>query len=264
MKNKLFLQTLKKLGKRLGYKLIDAESPSELLLELLQYREGGDAISRSREQEFLAFVLRHYRDSHAQIFQDLFVLFSVGEKREGFFVEFGATDGITLSNTFLLEKSYGWNGILAEPARGWHEQLRHNRGCHIDTRCVWSKSEEELHFNEAAERELSTIEGFSDTTGRSKAERHYERYVVQSISLNDLLESHDAPRHIDYLSIDTEGSELSILSGFDFSCHDIHVITVEHNRTPERKKIHGLLQSKGYVRIFEGFSQWDDWFIKSA
>ena len=55
--------------------------------------------------------------SYAQIQQDLFILCELNFKRNGFFVEFGATDGIKLSNTYLLEKEFGWTGVLVEPAR---------------------------------------------------------------------------------------------------------------------------------------------------
>jgi FkbM family methyltransferase len=264
MRDEFTLRKLKQLGKKLGYRLIDTNKPAELFVELGKYREENEAVKKSAEHDFLAFVIHHYDASKAQIFQDLFVLFILGEKRDGYFVEFGATNGITLSNTYLLENSYGWKGVLAEPARSWHEQLRRNRKCITDTRCVWSQSGARLEFNEVAEGELSTIEAFSNADGHSAARKQGEKYDVQTISLNDLLESCGAPHCIDYLSVDTEGSELTILSNFDFSKYDIRIITVEHNFTPEREKIHALLRSKGYIRTFEGFSQWDDWYIKAA
>lgn len=74
--------------------------------------------------------------STAQLRQDVFALGAVGSRRNGYFVEFGATDGISLSNTFMLETMFGWSGVLAEPGRGWHSSLRKNRNCSIDTRCV--------------------------------------------------------------------------------------------------------------------------------
>ena len=73
---------------------------------------------------------------HSQLKQDLFVLLETGFKRGGYFVEFGATNGIDLSNTYLLEREFGWTGILAEPATAWHEALQRNRNAIIDTDCV--------------------------------------------------------------------------------------------------------------------------------
>lgn len=263
MRDRFILRKLRQFGKKFGLKLIDANSPAALFCEVMKYREGGEAEHKSREHEFLAYVSRNLSSSQAQLCQDLFALFLTEEKRNGYFVEFGATNGVTLSNTYLLETSWGWSGILAEPARGWHEDLKKNRRCQIETRCVWSKTGEQLEFNEVAEGELSTISQFSGSDGHSAARKQGQQYAVDTISLNDLLEKHNAPFDIDYMSVDTEGSEYSILSHFDFSRHNIRLITVEHNFTDDREKIYVLLCSKGYKRIFEGFSQWDDWYVKA-
>ena len=64
-----------------------------------------------------AFCLSHMQASPAQLFQDLFALFALNLKKNGVLVEFGATNGVNLSNTVLLERQFGWTGILAEPAR---------------------------------------------------------------------------------------------------------------------------------------------------
>jgi len=104
--------------------------------------------------------------SKAQLRQDMFVLFETNWKRGGFFVEFGATNGIDLSNTYLLEMAYGWQGILAEPARLWHADLMTNRRrAKIETQCVWKASGASLRFNEAKAPELSTIQDFSACQG---------------------------------------------------------------------------------------------------
>jgi hypothetical protein len=81
---------------------------------------------------------------------------------------------------------------------------------------------------------------------------------LRTTSLHDLLVAHGAPRDIDYLSLDTEGSELEILSAFPFDRWRIRCITVEHNFTPARAAIRGLLESRGY-RWRE--AQWDDWYV---
>jgi FkbM family methyltransferase len=189
-------------------------------------------------------------------------LFLLEEKRDGYFVEFGAMDGIEWSNTFLLENKYGWRGIVAEPARCWHQELTRNRTCLIDRRCVWSASGETLQFNETTEALYSTIDALSGSDLHAKRRQDGKRYPVETISLSDLLRVHDAPTDIDYLSIDTEGSEFVILDSFLPSQHQIRVITVEHNYTHQRSTIHGLLTSWGYKRVFEELSMWDDWYIK--
>jgi len=201
--------------------------------------------------------------SKAQLHQDIFVLLTTNFKRNGFFVEFGATNGIDLSNTYLLEKSYGWKGILAEPAKIWHDDLSKNRNVNIDFSCVWSKSNNVVTFNMVDSAELSTISEFSDRDHHAKARQNGVTYDVKTISLNDLLEKYDAPQQIDYLSIDTEGSEFEILNNFDFSKHEISIISCEHNFTHDREKIFKLLSDNGYIRKFTGFSKWDDWYFKA-
>jgi len=200
--------------------------------------------------------------SKAQLHQDIFVLLVTNFKKNGFFVEFGATNGVELSNTLLLEKSYGWNGILAEPARIWHKDLLKNRKASIETNCVWKTSGDIVNFNMVDMAELSTITEFSDRDGHHKQRENGMTYDIETISLNDLLKKHNAPKQIDYLSIDTEGSEFEILNNFDFNEYNISIITCEHNYTDDREKIFSLLSSNGYTRRFTGFSKWDDWYLK--
>ena len=200
--------------------------------------------------------------SKSQIWQDIFVLAFLGFKRGGFFVEFGATNGVELSNTYLLEKEFGWTGILAEPGRLWHSSLRENRTSIIDTRCVWVSSNESLEFVEAAE--LSTIKSFSESDGHADARQDGAIYCVPTVSLEELLSNHDAPMDIDYLSIDTEGSEFDILRSFDFSKYHIRIITCEHNYQANREAIYELLTKNGFHRVLENVSQWDDWYIHES
>jgi FkbM family methyltransferase len=222
----------------------------------------GVAFVLSRPEQHAHQLLSLLDHSTAQLRQDLFVLSETDFKKNGYFVEFGATNGVALSNTLLLEKDFGWNGILAEPASCWHEALRRNRSVNIDTSCVWRESNLMLEFNEADSAELSTIHLYSDADRHKEERSRGRRYKVATISLVDLLEKFGAPRKIDYLSIDTEGSEFEILSNFDFDKYEFKIITCEHNFSAKRQEIYELLTRRGYVRTMEEYSRWDDWYIK--
>lgn len=231
-------------------------------------------LSDNEKQAIYPYILL----SKSQIAQDLFVVSqSSSPEFPRFFVEFGATDGIKLSNTYILEKYLGWQGIVAEPAKIWHNQLIKNRSCAIDFNCVTSSSGKLVEFLEAspdpndemASAELSSISSFAESVDNQDEHterrlRNSKKYMVPTISLNDLLLKHSAPRDMGYLSIDTEGSELSILKTLDFDQYSFRVITVEHNYiNKNRESIHSLLSSHQYRRVFEDISLWDDWYVLS-
>lgn len=257
---------LRKAIGKIGYSIISNVSLASIQSRLLEAEESKYAIQLlgllqamrvSNVERFMKFG----KMSTAQLLQDLFVLEHLNFKKEGFFVEFGAADGIRHSNTYVLEKEFNWTGILAEPATIWHEPLQRNRSARVDTRCVWSESGNNLEFSEDASAELS-----SATEDRNHGIHESRRvdsrsYQVVTISLKDLLLESNAPKEIDYLSIDTEGSEYRILEAFDWNEYRFHVITVEHNFSEERVLISELLKSVGYKQVYVELSKFDDWYI---
>jgi FkbM family methyltransferase len=200
--------------------------------------------------------------SNSQLGQDALVLWLLEEKNNGYFVEFGAADGVNISNTFLLEKDYGWSGILCEPARVYKDRLSANRKCTIVDKCVYSKSGDIISFFESENEELSTISSYKESDLHSVSRINGLTYDVETISLSDLLNNFSAPDIIDYLSMDTEGSEFDIIKEYDFSRH-INIITVEHNYSSNREKINKFLEEKNFIRIFDSISEWDDWYINA-
>jgi FkbM family methyltransferase len=225
---------------------------------LSEYKPGQDV---QLDQED-AKLIRAIRTSKSQLGQDIFVLCQTGFKSNGYFVEFGATNGVDLSNSYVLEKEFGWNGIVAEPASRWHPELKRNRGCNIETECVWSKSNVVLTFNEADWGELSTINLLSGSDSHHLTRESGKTYNVNTISLTDMLDKYGAPRRIDFLSVDTEGSEFEILNNFDFNKYQFGVIVCEHNYTPKREEIYSLLTANGYVRKCQDISEFDDWYVR--
>lgn len=198
----------------------------------------------------------------SQLGQDLWILESTNNKRNGFFVDFGATDGKTINNTFFLETKYDWKGIVAEPNPVYHKELENNRNCIIVKDAVFTSSGEVIDFDIVSASDLSTISGYGKDDEYQMAREQHETIKVKTISLFDLLENNSAPNDIDFLSIDTEGSEYDILEAFfkdDISKkYNIQYITVEHNYTNSREKIYKLLENNGYMRECEMY--WDDFY----
>ena len=236
---------------------------AEALEVLVALRDQTSATSSDEHLAFLNFCLANVSRSSGQFLQDLWVAYELRSMRGGFFVEFGASDGLSGSNSWFLERELGWKGILCEPGRVWYPRLRTNRAGPIDDRCVWSRSGQQVTFNEPSISVHATIDSYADADMHAETRRDGRRYLVDTVSLNDLLAHWDAPRRIDYLSIDTEGSELDILTAFDFEARDVRLITVEHNFSPARQPLFDLLSVKGYRRRFEKLSNVDDWYVKA-
>lgn len=189
----------------------------------------------------------------SQFLQDLWVAYILncwngeGEPNNpGFFVEFGAFDGITLSNSYFLEKALNWNGIIAEPNPEVFAKIKGFRSCHTDQSCVWSRGGETIVFNKVAGNEiLGTVDQFSQSDKNASIRIKGRNTInVKTKSLSELLDEFEAPRVIDYISIDTEGSEFKILQHFDFDKYSFKVLSVEHNEQPEEKSAIRLLLSK--------------------
>tara|TARA_B100000989_G_scaffold259936_1_gene210336 strand:+ start:37 stop:864 length:828 start_codon:yes stop_codon:yes gene_type:complete len=204
----------------------------------------------------------------SQLYQDVFASFIIDKNFNKTFLEFGATDGIDLSNTYVLEKNFGWNGSLSEPSPQWHKNLKNNRpNCNIITKCIWSKSGEVLDFFESDVGVLSTISEYKESDKVSIPGNTIERVrsgklvKVETISLNDVIHKSFNSVAPSYISIDTEGSEYEILRFFNFKKFRPVVFTIEHNFTEIENKIDGLMFENDYVRIFKEFTAFDAWYI---
>tara|TARA_B100001094_G_scaffold325262_1_gene379293 strand:- start:760 stop:1866 length:1107 start_codon:yes stop_codon:yes gene_type:complete len=197
--------------------------------------------------------------SNSQLNQDLWVLRTLNQKEEGFFIEIGAANGIVISNTLKLEKEYNWKGLCIEPSTQYSNLVK-NRNCICDNNCIGETTGEFIDFIED-----QTYDEFSLYSGIEKQLNCHTPKGFKSkkitVSLTTILEQYDCPIVIDYLSIDTEGSEYSILKSFDFKKYTIKCITVEHNfQEDNRLKIRELLVRNGYIWHSLEDSKWDDWY----
>jgi FkbM family methyltransferase len=225
-------------------------------------------LAKASDDEAIALrdLLARAPESRAGSLQDVWVLVETRNKRGGFFVEFGATDGVTESNTLLLEKEYGWRGILCEPNPQMFAALSSNRAASIDGRCVTGRTGDIVRLVVPETTGLSFVESIAPVDKYVKARKSSKRQVfdVETVSLHDLLLKHGAPASIDFMSIDTEGAEMEILNAFDFNEWDIRLLCVEHNHTPREAEADALMAANGYERRFDGISRQDAWYRRTS
>ncbi len=211
---------------------------------------------------------KNVKNINSQLYQDVFASFVIGNQFDKTFLEFGATDGLELSNSFMLENTLNWSGVLSEPSPQWHEVLKENRKyTKIIKKCIWSESGKILDFFMSDRGNFSTLNEFIDsdkysmplnTESRKKAGK---LITVETISLNDVIKEYFNNISPSYISIDTEGSEFKILESFNFENYRPKVFTVEHNFTELQSKIDELMVSKNYQRIFRKLTSFDAWYV---
>lgn len=198
-------------------------------------------------------------ETYSQLGQDLKVLDFYKFKQDGYFIEIGAHNGVYLSNTYLLEKNYNWKGICIEPLPDTYQKLVHNRSSSICiNKALFHTAGLSVPFNAC-----DAASGITEKINCHFEVLDYPQIFVETDTLNNVLEQSNAPKFIEYLSIDTEGSEYDILSNVDFAKYTFGLIHVEHNYVePNRTNIKNLLESKNYH--YEGENHWDDIYIHNS
>lgn len=153
--------------------------------------------------------------------QDLWVIGEVfNGSRHGFFLDIGAHDGVEHSNTYRLERRYGWKGICVEGNPDTFKKLTNNRKCKCVEACLDSTAQV-VDFAKKGE-----IGGIILSSNKFNANSS-DIIKLQTRTLKSVLEEFNAPTTIDYLSIDIEGAEDRVLGEFDFSSYRFKCITIE-------------------------------------
>jgi hypothetical protein len=189
--------------------------------------------------------------TYSQYNQDLLVLGILKFKKNGYFLDIGSSHPIKFSNTYLLEKSYGWNGLCVDPID--HSELyKKERSCNFECAAIYTNS----GYVEFMEQN-NPVDGYSMLSSIKHPDVHptfhnpADTKLVKCLSFKDLFNKYNIPNKIDYMSLDTEGSEFLILNTFPFSSYSVSIITFEHIPDVRKdiiktKKIKDLLSSNGY------------------
>jgi FkbM family methyltransferase len=171
---------------------------------------------------------------------------------KGFFLEIGCWDGEHISQTAFLEREKGWQGICVDP----FPRNFQNRSCCVCDRAISKDGQDREFIKVTIDRryggDVSYFSGFKDNIKAhwDLISEHcdYTTEVVKTITIDQLYESFNLPQYIEFLSVDTEGSELEIFRSIDFKKYEFGLIVFEHNRDQEAIKLIGnLLSENGYI-----------------
>ena len=206
------------------------------------------------KENIFKYILKNHKKSKSQIFQDLFVLYYTKNKKKGFFIEIGGGNGFDLSNTYLLEKKFKWEGIICEPNIILQKNISKLRSAQLIKEPITKKCLKNINFYENLDPYQSSI---------IKKNNFKKIIKINSLCLNHLLKDFNNNKIIDYISIDTEGNEVEILRNFNFKKFKVEIFTIEHNfNKVNRKEILKIMKKNNYTRVNKSISYMDDWYIK--
>lgn len=188
--------------------------------------------------------------------------------RAGTFVEIGALDGHTFSNTRVLNKCHGWNGLLVEANLNNYEQLllkMDRPNVKVIHSAVCESPETWANF---------TKDGGAVAADMSLVSKHFQRrwahlnhptrtQRVPCAPMSTLLHGYE---HVDFFSLDVEGAEFAVVNTIDFSAITIDTFCVEldHHDVEKDQRVVRLLEQKGYKRCATNGSQRNGWFRKKC
>ncbi|NJL83687.1 MAG: FkbM family methyltransferase [Chloroflexaceae bacterium] len=185
--------------------------------------------------------------------------------RNGFFIEVGANNGFSQSNTYYLERFLNWSGVLIEPIPELYDQcVKERKKAKVFNCALVDKNYKETHITMTYANLMSITNGAFENQERAKA--HVEKgcnlqkvssYEIQvpAKTLTSILDKLSLDK-IDFFSLDVEGFELNVLNGLDFDKYCPRYLLIE---TSFRDDVDQLL-SKWYIQV-DQFSH-HDFFYK--
>lgn len=195
-------------------------------------------------------------ESHAQFAEDRILAEIFGARADGCCVEVGANDGITGSASYLFERR-GWRCLLVEPIPAMVEEIRKHRTCRV-VNCAASSREGEATFFVA--EGVEAVSGLDLTPDRIEWIRRVGGTIkpikVRTATLDQLLEEAGFTK-LEFVTIDVEGHELSVLEGFDLGAYRPRIVIIEDNSIDGNVSVSRHMADRGYVHFRRtGVNEW--------
>ncbi len=184
-------------------------------------------------------------------------------KKNGYFVEAGAADGMADSSCCILEKQMDWRGICIEPHDAFFERLPQNRPNSICENVCLANDNGWVEFAVSSGAHGSPY--LSGVRDRIAAKWQGDRVLAsasfvrkRSAALADLLKQHGAPKDIEYGAFDIEGSEFEALRSFPFGEYRFLALSFETDGSIAGP-LARLLVTNGYKETTNRFNQDHPW-----
>ena len=176
-----------------------------------------------------------------------------GHKTDGFYIELGAFDGITQSNTYFFEKYRNWKGVLIEPSKDAFKLCSENRpnSIVINDCCVSNAYSQPYITGDFNSILMASVNG----TRLIEQRQPVQTMVTVSASTLESILDDIHPQTIDLLSLDTEGYELDVLKGLNLDKYRPQYMLIEIYAR-DFKEISEFLASKNY-RLHSNFSNYN-------
>jgi len=169
------------------------------------------------------------------------------DRRDGLFVDVGAHDGKSFSNTFYFEKKLGWSGICIEPLPDVFALLEACRDCECLRGCAYNDTGVSAF---TVVKNKNMLSGLSEHLEKNPNAIGKSEIETDTFRLSDVFSERSIDT-VDYLSVDTEGSEMQVLTGIDWDNVHINAISIEHNGylaggAQRKKTIFDFLSKRGF------------------
>lgn len=184
-------------------------------------------------------------------------------KEYGRCIEVGAVDGIYLSNTLHFEQS-GWDVLCIEPIPNYYNKLKRNRKNSLNF-AISDENKDSVEFTvvRLSNSNESAISGLNIQKEliplHSKWNPELKKIKVSCRRLDWCIEKYFNFEDIDFISIDTEGTELDVLKSFDVNNYNIKLLVVENNFNDSDVELY--LNTKGWTK--DKRVEVNDFYIKN-
>lgn len=184
----------------------------------------------------------------------------------GYFVELGANNGISQSNTLYFERYRDWHGVLIEPVLHNYFQCKANRSeatrvfCNACTSFEYRDEFVPIVYSNLMSTPIGVESDIADPltharVGRNFLDEAHDNVVfgAKARTLNSILVEAGAPAVIDLLSLDVEGGEIEVLKGIDHGTYRFRHMCIECR---EIGRLTAFLETHGY-RLADRLSNHD-------